>query len=178
MLHTQPVNAVLDIFALYYENCTIYITRDGPEDVGAPGYLIVWCRSKWYSSNIFYPKTALANIFEGACPNADNLGRSSFACRKPEFTRNRFPIIPLKSRRPGQMSGWTAGYSVPVLYLHCGGRYAIAQCQLSWYIQLLLYQNDFSFIIPIRFHLRWEKQMKLWGFRFLAVPYSSEQRGE
>jgi hypothetical protein len=46
-------------------------------------------------------------------------------------------------------------------------------------MQLLLYYNDLSFIILVRFRLSCDTHMmKRWGFWFLALPYSSEQEGE
>ena len=63
---------------------------------------------------IFRPKTGLAKMFEGACPNCGYFSEKSLRAWKTEITSARFPIIPQISQhpftawRPGQLPGWFA----------------------------------------------------------------------
>jgi hypothetical protein len=81
------------------------ILRAGAKHMGTPGRLIIWCPGKVNSSaplqidilSNFWPRTGLANIFEGACPNGGKFSKKFFRVWDPEFISTMFLIIPVTS---------------------------------------------------------------------------------
>jgi hypothetical protein len=71
-------------------------TMAGLIDTGTPGWLITLRSYKPTCFKVFRPRTWLANVFEGWCPNCGQFWEK-FSVWQPEFTSFTFPIIPATS---------------------------------------------------------------------------------
>ena len=64
------------------------LARACPRRVGAPGRLIIWCPSNFFSLGLGWRM-----LLKTCAPTAGNFRRSCFARGKPERTSTTFPII-------------------------------------------------------------------------------------